>query len=99
MAKASFSEPGCQKYRGEEHGATVEFVEFGWTVRKPEVSTPSECMAGPGCPTPALSGRTVMGPRWVKKLAKHFFSELGCQKYWGDSLAPRWSFSNQCGPL
>ena len=40
-----------------------------------------------------------MVQRLVKKMAKIFFSEPGCQKYRGDNLAPPWSFSNPCGVI
>ena len=58
-------------------------LTYLWTVEKPKVSTSKILMAVLGRLTPAWSSRTVMGRRLVKKMAKIFFSEPGCQKYRG----------------
>ena len=83
MAKIFFSEPGYQRYRGDNLHHRGLFIQSVWIVRKPEVSTSKICMVVPGHLTPAWSGRTVMGWRLVKKMAKIFCSEPGCQKYRG----------------
>ena len=41
------------------------------------MSTSCMCMATPGCCTLAWSGRTVMGQRLVKKIAKIVFFRTG----------------------
>ena len=63
--KKMFFRTGLPQVSAGQLGATVEFSQSVWTVRKPKVSTHLICMTVPGLSTPAWSGRSIMGRRLV----------------------------------